>query len=117
MKISCVLPACCHHLESTAQLHPGMGSESTGLMDGFLERWQVLPIYGRCGLFPGPTRPPGKLEGGSLVLKFGDEAPAGRNELLDIYMLFGWSPAPFQCGSPYVRACQEANGQDVSSAF
>lgn len=37
---------------------------------------------------PGPTEPQGKLDGGSLVLKFGDEAPAGRRTgLLEVCML------------------------------
>lgn len=45
---------------------------------------------GHCVCLLGPTRPQDKLEGGSLVLKFGDKCPAGkRTELLDERFLPG----------------------------
>lgn len=87
-----------------------MGSLSTELIDRLLERWQVFQHMATMAVFQ---------EGGSLVLKFGDEAPAGRIELLDVHMLSGWGPPQFQGGihSHYVRADEEVSGQEVASAF
>lgn len=89
-----------------------MGSVSTELIgswkDGkFFQHMATVAIF------------QGKLERGSLVLKFGDEAPAGRIEVLDVCVLFGWGSLQFQggIGSPYVRADQEVSGQDVASKF
>lgn len=63
--------------------------------------------------------PQGRLEGGSLVLKFGDEAAARRRtEPLDSHMISGRSPPQSQgpFGSPYMRACWQVNAQGVASA-